>query len=236
MFDFRILLQLNLLLWDTPYRYEMAPMDDILFITVLTASEKSELERLRNLAFMVLDLQRSFLPLTGLSPALELPADPEVPVFYVGTLNENLDRCVGRLRFILRGTEIEGHHLYEGEAHQEDLIFTGTLDKTSGRLKGTMTGHITVEGRPSAYQGEWKGQLAAGQRVATGTYQGWFLKDKPSGQERPSDAQQFYEGQWGLLEEESLRMGDPYIARTRLWLEMVWASRNTEDYPWLLPT
>jgi hypothetical protein len=236
MFDFRILLQLNLLLWDTPYRYEMAPMDDILFVTVLTAAEKIELERLRNLAFMVLDLPRNFLPLTGLTPPLVLPDDPEQPVFYVGTLNENLDRCVGRLRFILRGTEIEGNHLYQGETHQEDLTFTGTLDKSSGQMKGTMSGHITVEGQPSRYEGEWRGQLAPGQRVATGTYQGWFLRDKAGGQDRPSDQKLFYEGQWGVLEEDSLRMGDPYIARTRIWLEMVWASRNSEDYPWLLPT
>lgn len=235
MFDFRILLQLNLLLWDTPYRYEMAPMDNILFVTVLTAQEKTELERLRGLAFMVLDLPRNFLPLAPLTPPLVWPEDPEQPVFYVGTLNENLDRCVGRLRFIIRGNEVEGHHLYEGDAHQEDLIFTGTLDRASGKLKGTMKGDITVEQRPCAYEGEWSGQLAPGHRVATGTYQGWFLKDIPPGKERPNQDRHMYEGQWGLLEEDSLHLGDPYIMRARAWLEMVWASRNTEDYPWLYP-
>lgn len=236
MFDFRILLQLNLLLWDTPYRYEMAPMDDILFVTVLTASEKTELERLRGLAFMVLDLPRNFLPLAELTPALTLPEDPEQPVFYVGTLNENLDRCVGRLRFIVRGSEVEGHHQYLGDAHQEDFAFTGTLSKASGKMKGTLCGHISVRGEPQAYEGEWSGQLAPGNRVATGTYQAWFVKDKAPEGDRPASAKQVTRGQWGLLEEDSLHMGDPYISRARAWLEMVWASRNTEDYPWLYPT
>jgi hypothetical protein len=236
MFDFRILLQLNLLLWDTPYRYEMAPMDDILFVTVLTAAEKTELERLRGLAFMVLDLPRNFLPLAPLTPPLTFPENPEQPVFYVGTLNENLDRCVGRLRLIVRGDQVEGHHLYHGDTHQEDLLFSGTLDRASGKMKGTMTGHITVASQPSPYQGEWSGQLAPGNRVATGTYQGWFLKDTPPGRGRPTQEKNLYEGQWGVLEEDSLHMGDPYIMRARLWLESVWQSRNSEDYPWLYPS
>ena len=234
MFDFRILLHLNQLIWDTPFRYEMAPMDDILFVTVLTADEKTELERLRGLAFMVLDLPRNFLPLAGLTPGLQLPDDPEQPVFLVGTLNENLDRCVGRLRFILRGDEVEGHHLYQGEAHQEDFAFTGRLDKATGKLSGTLKGYITVAGEPGAYEGDWKGQMAPGNRVATGTWQGWFVRDVPDGADRPHP-NQTYKGQWGLLEEDSLRMGDPYIYRTREWLEAVWVSRNIEDYPWLLP-
>jgi hypothetical protein len=234
MFDFRILLQLNLLIWDTPYRYEMAPMDDILFVTVLTAAEKTELERLRNLAFMVLDLPRNFLPLAGLTPELVFPEDPETPIFYAGTLNENLDRCVGRLRFIIRGGQVEGHHLYEGDAHQEDLAFTGALSR-DGKMEGTLRGHITVAGEPRAYEGEWKGRMVRGNRVATGVWQGWFLVDQGPHGDRP-DGKQIYKGQWGLLEEESLHLGDPYIARTRAWLEMVWASHNPDDYPWLLPT
>lgn len=236
MFDFRILLQLNLLIWDTPYRFEMAPMDDILFVTVLTAGEKTELERLRNLAFMVLDLPRSFLPLAGLTPPLVLPDDPELAVFYAGTLNENLDRCVGRLRFIVRGNEVEGHHRYEGDAHQESFTFTGQLDKASGKLEGSLQGYITVEGLPEPYEGEWKGQIAPGNRVITGNYQAWFAKDKEPDAERPTVASLVTKGQWGLLEEDSLHMGDPYISRMRAWMEMVWESRNIEDYPWLLPS
>lgn len=233
MFDFRILLQLNLLLWDTPYRFEMAPMDDILFVTVLTASEKTELERLRNLAFMVLDLPRNFLPLAGLTPPLALPDDPELPVFFVGTLNENLDRCVGRLRFILRGNQWEGHHLYCGDAHQENFALLGTLDRATGKIQGTLQGEITVAGEARPYEGEWSGQLASGHRVATGTYRGWFVEDR-AGVE--TQGGKVTHGQWGVLEEDSLHLGDPYIARARAWLEMVWASRNTEDYPWLYPT
>ena len=236
MFDFRILLQLNLLLWDTPYRYEMAPMDDILFVTVLTANEKTELERLRGLAFMVLDLPRNFLPLANLTPPLGLPEDPEQPVFYVGTLNENLDRCVGRLRFILRGTQVEGHHQYQGDAHQEDFAFDGSLDKATGKFKGTLTGNITVRGEPEPYEGEWSGQLSPGNRVATGIYKAWFVKDRTTEGGPPADFKQITRGQWGLLEEDSLHMGDPYIMRARAWLEMVWNSSNTEDYPWLYPT
>lgn len=76
MFDFRILLQLNQLIWNTPYRYEMAPMDDILFVTVLAAEEKTKLERLRNLSFMVLISS----PLAKLSPPLEWPDDRRVGV------------------------------------------------------------------------------------------------------------------------------------------------------------
>lgn len=236
MFDFRILLQLNHLIWDTPYRFEMAPMDDILFVTVLTATEKTELERLRNLAFMVLDLQRNFLPLAELTPPLPLPEDPELPLFYAGTLNENLDRCVGRLRWILRGGEVEGEHRYEGDAHQENFTFRGSLDPQTGRLQGQLQGYITLDGYPEPYEGEWSGQMAPGNRVITGTYQGWFVKDKPDGGERPSQTQQVTKGQWGVLEEDSLHLGDPFISRVRAWLELVWSSRNIEDYPWLLPT
>ena len=227
MFDFRILLQLNQLIWNTPYRYEMAPMDDILFVTVLTAEEKTKLERLRNLSFMVLDLPRNFLPLAKLSPPLEWPDDPEESVFYCGTLNENLDRCVGRLRFILRGEEVEGYHRYDGDAYQEDFTFTGTLDRASGVLEGTISGSISVGEEIRPYKGSWKGRVASGNRVITGTWQGQYVHQE--------DGERVYKGQWGLLEEDSLRMGDPYIARTKEWLDMVWASRNTEDYPWLLP-
>ena len=130
---------------------------------------------------------------------------------------------------------MEGHHFYDGDSHGEDYTFTGTFDRASGRLQGTLTGQITVGGVPDPYEGEWQGQMAPGERVVTGTYRGWFLKDKPDGAERPIEEKEIYKGQWGLLEEDSLRLGDPYIARTRAWLELVWTSRNTEDYPWLLP-
>lgn len=235
MFDFRLLLQLNLLLWSTPYRYEMAPMDEILFVTVLTAQEKVELERHRGLSFMVLDLPRQLLPLAPLSPPLEPAMPSESPVFYVGTLNENLDRCVGRLRFIqTEGTEWEGFHRYDGETHQEELTLKGSLDPSSGRLQGQIQGQITVAGEPRPYEGEWSGQLAPGGRVATGVWKGWFLVDAALSAS-PTPDTKVYQGQWGVLEEESLRLGEPHLVRTRQWLEMVWASRSTEDYPWLLP-
>lgn len=239
MFDFRILLQINLLLKNTPHRFEMAPLDDILFITVLTAEEKMDLERHRNLAFMVLDLSRKFFPMHTLTAPLQLPTDPEAPTFYCGTLNEYLDRCVGRLRFIVRGDTVEGHHLYQGVAHQEDFRFEGTLDRTNSRLRGQLRGHITVGDEPRAYRGEWEGKLAPGNRVATGTWRGWFEDESDPDSDASSQIsleEKIYKGQWGLLEEESCQAGDPYIARTREWLEMVWESRDSEDYPWLLPT
>ena len=72
-FDFRILLQLNALLAKTDYRFEMAPMDDILFVTVLKAEERFRLEHFRELAFMVLSLPRTFRPLQKLGPPLPFP-------------------------------------------------------------------------------------------------------------------------------------------------------------------
>ena len=139
-FDFKILLQLNGLLAKTEYRFEMAPMDNILFVTVLKAEEKSALERERDLSFMVLNLPRMFHPLHRLTGPIPFPEDPDEPIFYVGTLNEDLDRCVGRLRFILRGEKIEGHHQYLGETHREDFTFEGTLDKTTSRAQGKLHG------------------------------------------------------------------------------------------------
>lgn len=236
MFDFRLLLQLNQLLWKTEFRFEMAPMDDILFVTVLKAEEKTDMERERGVSFMVLDLPRSFHPVHRFAPPLELPEDPEEPTFYIGTLNENLDRCIGRLRFILRGTEAEGHHLFQGEAHQEDFNFVGTLDKETKKFTGTLSGHITVGNEMRAYEGKWRGTLAKGNRVATGSWQGWFAKDRPLGEERPEDPSLVYKGQWGLLEEDFSQTDDPYIERVRAWLENVWQSKNIDDYPWLLPS
>lgn len=236
MFDFRLLLQLNQLLWKTEFRFEMAPMDDILFVTVLRAEEKTDMERERGLSFMVLDLPRSFHPVHRFAPPLELPEDSEEPVFYIGTLNENLDRCVGRLRFILRGEEVEGHHLFQGEAHQEDFTFKGTFNPETSRLQGTLSGFITVGNEMREYEGKWKGELASGNRVATGSWQGWFAKDRPVGKERPEEKNLVYKGQWGLLEEDYSQSDDPYVERLRAWLEGVWESKNIDDYPWLLPS
>lgn len=233
-FDFRILLQLNALLAGTEYRFEMAPMDDILFVTVLKAEEKSSLERDRNLAFMVLNLPRTFHPLHRLAPPLEFPADPDEPVFYIGTLNENLDRCVGRLRFILRGETVEGHHQYLGESHREDFTFEGKLDKQTSRASGRLSGHITVGMDMIAYEGTWLGEWCQGNRVATGRWEGWFVRDRPADKPKPLDDAQIYRGQWGLLEEDFSRAGHHYIQRIRAWLEAVWQSRSSEDYPWLM--
>lgn len=235
MFDFRLLLQLNQLLWKTEFRFEMAPLDDILFVTVLKAEEKTDMERERGLSFMVLDLPRSFHPVHRFAPPLEFPEDSEEPTFYVGTLNENLDRCIGRLRFIFRGEEVEGHHLFRGEAHQEDFNFRGTLDLASSKITGTLSGYITVGDEMRSYEGKWSGELAKGNRVATGSWQGWFAKDRPVGKELPEDPSLVYKGQWGLLEEDFSKSDDPYVERLRAWLENVWVSKNIDDYPWLLP-
>lgn len=233
-FDFRILLQLNNLLSKTEYRFEMAPMDDILFVTVLKAEEKSDMERDRDLAFMVLSLPRTFHPLHRLARPLELPEDADTPTFYVGTLNENLDRCVGRLRFILRGSSLEGHHQYLGNSHREDLTFNGTLDKASSRAQGRIQGHITVEHEMIAYEGRWWGEWCNGNRVATGSWEGWFVRDRPEDKDKPEDEARIYRGQWGLLEEDFSRSPHHYLKRIRAWLETVWQSRSSEDYPWLL--
>jgi len=233
-FDFRILLQLNNLLSKTQYRFEMAPMDDILFVTVLKSEEKSLLERDRELSFMVLSLPRTFHPLRHLARPFELPEDPDTPTFYVGTLNENLDRCVGRLRFILRGETIEGHHQYLGDSHSEDLSFTGRLNKETARAEGRIQGHITVGMEMIAYEGTWFGQWSEGNAVATGQWEGWFERDRPRDKKKPPDDSKLYRGQWALLEEDFSRDPHPYIQRVRTWLENVWASRSSDDYPWLM--
>ena len=233
-FDFRILLQLNSLLAKTEYRFEMAPMDDILFVTVLKAEEKSSLERDRDLSFMVLNLPRTFYPLHPLGHPLEFPADPEEPIFYIGTLNEHLDRCVGRLRFILRGETLEGHHQYLGESHREDLTFEGSLNKETSKAEGRITGHITVGHEMIAYEGSWKGEWCKGNRVATGQWEGWFVRERPSDKKKPDDSSKIYRGQWGLLEEDFSRSQHHYLQRIRAWLEAVWQSRSSEDYPWLM--
>ena len=233
-FDFRILLQLNALLSQTEYRFEMAPMDDILFVTVLKAEEKSNMEKDRDLSFMVLNLPRTFHPLHRLARPLEFPSDPEQPTFYIGTLNENADRCVGRLRFILRGEVIEGHHQYLGETHTEDFTFEGTLDKSTSRAEGRLSGSITVGLEMIAYEGAWRGEWCRGNRVATGTWEGWFVRDRPKDKKLPDDESKIYRGQWGLLEEDFSRSSHHYIQRIREWLEGVWASRSSADYPWLM--
>lgn len=235
VFDFRILLQLNEMIWDTPFRYEMAPMDDILFITVLNAGEKTKIERFRDLSFMVLDLPRCFLPLAKLTPPLSLSHDPEAAVFFCGTLNENLDRCVGKLRLILRGNILEGHHLFQGDTHQENLTFSGSLNEETSKIEGVLSGTITVKGELRPYEGSWQGQLAQGNRVISGSWQGWFVHDKESGHDKPNQNNLIYKGQLGLLEEESLNYGNPYINRAHAWLEQVWACHTPEDYPWLYP-
>ena len=233
-FDFRILLQLNSLLSGTEYRFEMAPMDEILFVTVLKAEEKSNMERDRDLSFMVLNLPRTFHPLHHLARPLEFPADPDEPIFYVGTLNESADRCVGRLRFILRGEVIEGHHQYLGVTHSEDFTFDGRLDKETSRASGKLGGHITVGEEMIAYEGVWKGEWCGGNRVATGTWEGWFVRDRVGDEEKPGEDSKIYRGQWGLLEEDFSRSQHHYIQRIRAWMEAVWASRSSEDYPWLM--
>ncbi|MFA5507754.1 MAG: hypothetical protein WC314_09220 [Vulcanimicrobiota bacterium] len=233
-FDFRILLQLNSLLAGTEYRFEMAPLDDILFVTVLKAEEKASLERDRELSFMVLSLTRTFHPLHRLGRPLEFPQNPDEPVFYIGTLNEHLDRCVGRLRFILRGENLEGHHQYLGESHREDFTFEGKLDKSTSRASGKLSGNIAVGNDLIPYEGTWNGEWCTGNRVATGEWQGWFVRDRPTDKEVPEDTTRIYRGQWGLLEEDFSRSKHHYLQRIRGWLEAVWQSRSSEDYPWLM--
>lgn len=233
-FDFRILLQLNALLAKTDYRFEMAPMDDILFVTVLKAEERFRMEHFRELAFMVLSLPRTFRPLQKLGPPLPFPEDDEERNFYIGTLNENLDRCVGRLRFIQYGETLEGHHQFLGDTHREDFTFDGRLDKKTGRAKGRLTGSITVEGEQIAYEGTWTGNWCPGNLVATGLWEGWFVRDKDPGQAKPADTSKIYKGEWALVEEGFSRSQHPYMKRIRAWLETVWESRSNADYPWLL--
>lgn len=233
-FDFRILLQLNGLLAKNDYRFEMAPLDDILFVTVLGAQERYRLEQYRELAFMVLSLPRTFRPLQTLGAPLALPDNPETRTFYVGTLNENLDRCVGRLRFILHGDTLEGHHQFIGDSHREDFVWEGSLERTTSKAKGTLSGDIEVEGERIAYEGVWSGTWCPGNLVATGVWEGWFVRDRGPNEKKPRDGSKIYRGQWGLLEESFSRSQHPYLRRVRSWLETVWQSRSSADYPWLL--
>ena len=85
-----------------------------------------------------------------------------------------------------------------------------------------------------AYEGSWKGEWCKGNRVATGQWEGWFVRDRPSDKKKPDDSSKIYRGQWGLLEEDFSRSQHHYIQRIRAWLEAVWQSRSSEDYPWLM--
>lgn len=223
-FDFRILLQLNHMLRESLYRFEMVPLDDMLFVCVLKADEKLNMERLRGLTFMVLDLSRMFRPLSQLMREMALPEEDET-VTYFGTLNEMSDRCVGRLMLELIGEDVEGGLVYDGEAHQEDLGFIGRLDPATGFFKGTIEGQIRAAGKARPYCGQWEGHLVPGNRVITGTWKGWF-----------KDEQEIvYEGQLAAIEKGMLSSRDPHLERVAEWLKQVWTCRNAVDYPWILP-
>lgn len=233
IFDFRILLQLNRLMWDTPYRFEMVPLDDMLFVTVLKPEEKSDMERLRGLSFMVLDLPRTFHPVHRFT-------DPHPPISesshlqFVGTINEVMDRCVGRLDLDVRGLEIHGRHRYEGEDHQEVLDFIGRYIPETGAVDGYIEGNIIVQGDHRPYCGRWNGTLAPGNRIASGNWRGWFAEDSHEGGP-PKEKHLLYVGQWTALEETLTHSSKPYIRRLRAWLEEVWEARSADEYPWLLP-
>lgn len=229
-FDFRILLQLNALMWDTPFRFEMVPLDDMLFVTVLKAEEKCDIERLRGLCFMVLDLPRLFYPLYRLVPERTLPAPGEIAT-YAGTLNEILDRCVGRFVLELSGEEAEGELVYRGEDHQEELLFSGRLNAETGRLEGKIEGRIIAGGEARPYLGRWEGLMAPGNRVVTGTWRGWF---KDESLEEPPRGKGLYRGQWAALESGVFESRDPYIQKVCGWLERVWQADSAAAYPWLL--
>lgn len=235
IFDFRLLLQLNQLLGESEYRFEMVPLDDILFVTVLKAEEKTDMERDRDLSFMVLDLPRTFSPLHRFTGPMDLPEASSQEMRFLGTLNEHLDRCIGRLRFVLKGVQAEGRHTYLGMAHQENFALHGFLDRATGKLKGNILGTITVGGEARNYEGRWQAQLSPGNRILTGTWVGWFRSDRTDDEERPSDPKLLYRGELGLIEETLLRSGDLYIRRLKSWLELVWESKDNQDYPWLLP-
>ncbi len=223
-FDFRILLQLNHLLRESLYSFEMVPLDDMLFVCMLKPDEKLRMERERGLSFMVLDLPRTFRPLSGIVRDMPLPGVNEAAT-YVGTLNEMSDRCVGRLTLSVGGEKVGGNHIYEGDTHQEDLKFEGQLNPGTGVMAGKIDGHITAGGEARPYHGSWKGHLVPGNRVITGTWKGWF----------PDEKETVYEGQFAVLEQGIFYSRDPHLERVKAWLDEVWSSRGSEDYPWILP-
>lgn len=233
IFDFRILLQINRLLLETPYRFEMVPLDDMLFVTVLKAEEKSDMERIRGLSFMVLDLPRTFHPIHRFTKP-HPPLGVQSKLTFLGTINEVLDRCVGRLELSVQGLEVLGKHRYDGRDHQESLEFKGQYHPSQGKFEGKITGEIVVNGAAKEYCGTWQGTLAPGNRVATGRWRGWFASDA-EGAGEPVNKTLVYVGQWSAIE-ESLLMGDVhYLRRLRAWLGQVWEAKSAGDYPWILP-
>ncbi len=230
-FDMMVLVQLNLALFGSPYRFEVIdPLTGSVFITALTAEERALIERERRLPFYVLDLARMMAPLGRFGSGRRV-ALPQAVVKFVGTLNEFADRSLGKLEMSLEQSAVTGTFRYYGEDHSERFEFQGRLSPEEGLLGGSFRGSIRVAGeeRYHPYLGDWVGQLSPGNRVAYGTWRGWLADD---GDEKgPEDESLVYIGQWGMLEEELLNSEDPYLRRVKRWLQQVWQARNPTDYP-----
>ncbi|MGE0494403.1 MAG: hypothetical protein AB7S38_34645 [Vulcanimicrobiota bacterium] len=229
--DPSLLLQLNLAILASGLQFELSifmhPQEGEHFlITVLNREERFEIERHRRLPFIIFSLPRLFVPLGNLGPAL---GDPEV-MTHLGTVNEFLDRSLGRLELDFEEGSITGLLRYEGLDHEEDLEWLGSYQ--DDRLRGTIRGRVQTRGGESEdYVGSFEGTLHHGGKTASGTWRGWVGTD---GDNPPDDPTLINEGEWATVEETCLEQDDAHMRRFKTWSEEVWKARQPQDYCWTL--
>ncbi|MBI3924302.1 MAG: hypothetical protein HY319_02060 [Armatimonadetes bacterium] len=231
--DENILFQLDLLLLRTGFQFEMVECTDdlgsaLLFLALLNEYERFVIERERKIPFSILSLARLFRPLGLIGGDLDVSGAGT----YSGTVNEFLDRSVGRLELVVEGEEATGRLRYDGTDHREDLEFRGTLDRDTGALSGQIGGRVANDREEKDYTGVWSGRMEHGGKVLCGTWKGWLAE---LGDEEPPDKSLLNLGEWALLHNQFLAMEDAHLARVRAWLEEVWRARSLAEYPWCLP-
>lgn len=228
-----VLLQLNLALFRSPLQFELVSYNspdgqEMFFVTALNRQERFLIEHQRRVPFVIYSLPRTIVPLGVLCPH----PDFSEPVEYVGTVNEFLDRCVGKLEFELKGNELTGTLVYEGLDHQESLEFQGTRDPDTQKVSGKVSGLVCTPARGDEdFVGTFQGQLDHNGRVMSGFWRGWVAD---LGDEEPEDKSLLNIGEWAVLCAPGLARKEPHMDRVRKWLEEVWDARTPEAYPWTL--
>lgn len=226
-----LLLQLNLALFRSAMQFELVTYSDpqgkpMFFVTTLHQEERFLIEHARRIPFVIYSLPRSLVPVGRICPH----PDFSEPVNYSGTVNEFLDRCVGKLEFTLDGKQLTGHLVYEGEDHQESLDFAGELDARTGRLSGKVSGLVcTPERGDEDFTGNFHGKMEHDGRTLSGFWKGWVAD---LGEDEPKDSTLLNIGEWAVLHEHALKHDDPHVKRVKDWLDRVWAATRPEEYPW----
>ncbi|MCA9794888.1 MAG: hypothetical protein KC910_23935 [Candidatus Eremiobacteraeota bacterium] len=229
--DPSLLLQLNLAILASGLQFELSIFvhpehGEHFLITVLNREERLEIERHRRLPLIIFSLPRLFVPLGNLGP----PRQPAEVTTHLGTVNEFLDRSLGRLELDLEEGAVTGLLRYEGLDHEEDLEWLGSYQ--DDRLEGTIRGRVqTRAGASEDYVGTFEGLLHHGGKTASGTWRGWVAVE---GDQPPEDASLINEGEWATIEENCLDHDDPHLRRFKTWLEEVWKARQPQDYSWTL--